>query len=309
MKTIGTNPSSDAHLSPDTLHVCYSPDYVAPTRVHCMEKLGWIAEELGAVRGVNLVRPQPVAPELLRTLHAPNYVDAFLRGEGNLARSQNLAWSPRLRDAVLAALGGQLLATSIALEAGVAANLAQGFHHARYERGSGYCTFNGLALVAAQHPHLKVAVLDCDEHNGNGTASFCNRLTNLHAISLHSELDRFKNYESERSLALPLPPGPGRFDAYCGALNRAFDYIASIKPDLLIYQAGVDGHWQDPLGETGLTSEELDHRDRAVFRWARECKLPMFFVVAGGYQDRTELVRLHSQSFIACVDEYELAVD
>ena len=288
----------------DRLSVCYSADYVAPTHIHCMEKLGWIAEELARMESIEFIAPSPITPDTLRTLHAPTYVDAFLRGEGNLARSQNLAWSPRLRDAVLAALGGQLAAADIAVETGISANLAQGFHHARYERGSGYCSFNGLALVAAQRPQLRIAVLDCDEHDGNGTTAFCNRLSNLYAASLHSELDHFTKFDSDRSLALPLPPGPGKFSGYIDALERAFEYIEGIRPDLAIYQAGVDCHVDDPLGETGLTTEELNARDRMVFSWARRLSLPLFFVVAGGYQTRAQLVPLHVQTFVACVDEY-----
>ena len=164
---------------------CFSPLYSAETPTASMRKLGpvaWHAVEQGLAE---VEVPEPIDPDKLRRLHAPEYVDAFLEGKQPLASAQGWSWTPQIRDGVLAMHGGQLLGTRLALEHGIAANIAQGFHHAGYARGGGYCTFNGLTLVAQEFPNLRVFVLDCDEHGGNGTEEFTQRLPNLYNFSIN----------------------------------------------------------------------------------------------------------------------------
>ena len=160
---------------PFRVPTCFSPRYSAETPTASMRKLGpviWDALEHGLA---DLHIPEPVDRETLCRLHDPAYVDAFLNGRGPLASAQGWPWTPQIRDGVLAINGGQLLGARLALEHGIAANIAQGFHHAGYQRGGGYCTFNGLALVAQEFPDQRVFVLDCDEHGGNGTQEFVPR--------------------------------------------------------------------------------------------------------------------------------------
>lgn len=286
------------------LTVAFAPRYVAPARVPSMRKLQWVADELATWDMVRLVEPEPVDRQRLEELHSLEYVEAFLEGHAPLARSQNLAWSEALRDAVLLSLGGQLEAADRALQQGVAANLAHGFHHARYARGAGYCTFNGLALVAQAHPNQRVAVLDCDEHPGDGTAEFTQRLPNLFNASIHGVSDAFECAPGERNLSLPIPATESPAEAYGEALESAFEFLRTIEPDLLVYQAGVDCHRDDPLHTLALTDEDLRRRDRAVFRWARDRSLPVLFVLSGGYLEREHLTRLHSETFRSCLDVY-----
>ncbi len=121
-----------------------------------MEKLQYVAQGVVEQSLAELVDPGDIDPEILRTLHEPSYVDAFLQGTTPLAGMSRFQWSEQLRDAVLAIQAGQLKAAEIALSEGACANIAQGFHHAVYEYGGGFCTFNGLALVAQQYPDKKV---------------------------------------------------------------------------------------------------------------------------------------------------------
>ena len=278
---------------------CFSPRYSAATPTASMRKLGPVAWHAVAEGLAEIYLPEPVDPIRLRWLHTPEYVDAFMAGKAPLASSQGWSWTPQIRDGVLAINGGQLLGAMLALEHGIAANIAQGFHHARPEEGGGYCTFNGLALVAQEFPDHKVMVLDCDEHGGNGTEEFTHRLPNLFNYSIHGT--SFGMHGCKRSIRCTLPPVTGDFARYRKALRNAFERADRWKPDLLLYQAGADPHINDPLGTLGMTTEQMLERDRIVFEGCRERKLPVLFVLAGGYQEpiETELLPLHLNTFRA----------
>jgi acetoin utilization deacetylase AcuC-like enzyme len=279
------------------LKAVYSPNYYADTSSTSMRKLPQVAEAVLERGLAELVSPENCdIEEKLKKLHNPRYVDSFLQGIGKLASSSGFEWTPEIMNGVLAINSGQLLAAKLAVRYGMAANIAQGFHHATYNEGSSYCTFNGLALVAQENPNKKVFVLDCDEHEGNGTHEFCNRLSNLYNFSINGT--RFDAPHSERGFSLTLPRVNDNFQWYLGALDMAFDKIQDIRPDLIIYQAGVDCHQYDPLGTVGLTSEQLRFRDSKVFNFAKSQKIPIFFVLAGGYQESmANLVDLHLGTF------------
>jgi acetoin utilization deacetylase AcuC-like enzyme len=276
---------------------CCSPRYFAETPTASMVKLKPVAEAVQASGYATLIDPGEMDVEKLRRLHLPEFVDAFLAGERPLASCQGWPWTPQIRDGVLAINAGQLVAAKFALEDGIAANIAQGFHHSCYRRGENFCTFNGLALVAQEYPGKRVVVLDCDEHGGNGTAEFTSRFENLYNYSIcgaHWSFD-----QNERSILKSLPPSGGNFQPYRNALRDAFTTITRWKPDLILYQAGMDPHENDPLGSLELSSEQLWMRDRLVFNFCKESQIPVMFVLAGGYQTpvETTLTRLHLNTF------------
>ncbi|PTQ89990.1 histone deacetylase [Agitococcus lubricus] len=284
------------------LKACYSERYFAPTLSRSMEKLTAIANQLTVRQLAELVEPTGIHPDLLRQLHQPALVDAFLVGEKPLATLQGFQWSEQLRDAVLAIHGGQLLAANLAFEYGIAANIAQGFHHAGYDYGSGYCTFNGLALIAQQYAHKRVFVLDCDQHGGNGTADFCERLTNLFNFTIYGL--RFGHVDGTRSLGRLVHRDHGSFAQYCQVLEEGFSHVLDWQTDLLIYQAGVDCHQADPFGSAWFDTTSLYERDKMVFEFAKRHNIPILFVLAGGYQAFHQLVELHINTFIAANQVY-----
>lgn len=284
------------------LKACYSDRYFATTPSNSMEKLTAIAEKLQELKLAQLIEPLIIEPDLLRKLHAPELVNAFLVGERPLATLQGFEWSERLRDAVLTIQGGQLLAAQMALQEGIAANIAQGFHHAGYDYSSGYCTFNGLALIAQQYAHKKIFVLDCDQHGGNGTADFTERLDNLFNFTIYGL--RFGHLENDRSLGRCVDRYKGCFDDYYRALLEGFEYIHHWQTDLIIYQAGVDCHQDDPFGSKWFNTEHLYMRDKLVFEFAKRYDIPIMFVLAGGYQNINTLISLHTNTFIAANQIY-----
>ena len=290
--------------SPCVIQTCFSPLYSAETPTASMRKLGPVAWHAVGAGLAEVEVPEKIDPDKLRRLHAPAYVDAFLSGRGPLASSQGWPWTLQIRNGVLAINGGQLLGAELALRHGIAANIAQGFHHAGYERGGGFCTFNGLALVAQEFTDKRVFVLDCDEHGGNGTEEFTHRLPNLFNFSIHGT--PFGMRGGERSIRRTVRPLEGNFSAYHQALDDAFEKVEWFRPDLLIYQAGADPHINDPLGSLGMTTEQMFERDRLVFAYCRRQGIPVLFVLAGGYQEPigAKLLPLHLNTFRAAVEVF-----
>lgn len=277
----------------------YSPRYTAGG-APLFARLGQAAALIGANPAVDMVAPQLCGRDQLQGLHDAEYLSCFLTGEEPLASSQGISWSPAIRDATLAMLGGQLEgAAHVMAHGGVAANLARGFHHAVPQRGTALCPLNGLALVAHAMPDKRIVVLDCDEHGGNGTEEFSAGLPNLYNISIFGT--RFGCRGGPRSWALPSRRSDTTTHEYGEALAQAESHVAALRPDLLVYQAGVDCHIKDPKGRTGLTTRELFRRDLRVFRMAGQQQLPVLFVLAGGYQAPRGVARLNRNTMRAAL--------
>lgn len=271
----------------------FRPEY-APVDEPSLARLGTAASKLARLGLVELIAPEPIAPERLAGLHDEEYSRAFLSGEEPMASRHGIRWSPRVRDATLAMLGGQLAAADTALREGIAMNIARGFHHATPEAGSGFCPLNGLALVAHAHPELRVMVIDCDEHGGNGTEEFAARMSNLYNVSIFGT--RFGCRGGLRSWAFQVRVREDGFDRYLDALRRAEALVDAHRPDLLLYQAGADCHENDPKSLARLSAQQLFERDLAVFRIARTRRIPILFVVAGGYQHAERVARLNANT-------------
>ena len=272
------------------LHTCYSSAY-APPCVPTLARLAIAARELDRLNLVDLHEPTALSAAELTGLHEETYLSAFLLGREPLASSQGIAWSPQLRDATLAMLGGQLEAARHALRHGLAMNLARGFHHAVWARGSGFCPLNGLALVALRLPQHRNFVIDCDEHGGNGTEEYAARLPNLHAASIFGT--RFGCMGGPRSLAREVRVPRDGFQAYRAALRDIANLLAEQRPDLVLYQAGADCHVDDPKSRVRLTTRRFVERDLQVLRMLRSLDLPTVIIAAGGYQSAAAVAQLN----------------
>lgn len=291
-------------ISVNKIPTCFSDTYSADTPTASMAKLAPVARAAERAGYVSLHDPGLIDREKLRMLHDPDYVRAFITGKGRLASAQGWDWTARIRNGVLAINAGMIEGARMAMENGIAANVGQGFHHAKPERGWHFCTFNGLALVAQEFPDHRIFVLDCDEHCGDGTAEFTKRLPNLFNFSINGT--DWGMHQADRSICRHLKPVKDDFTPYRKALEKAFESIRSWKPDLIIYQAGADPHEHDPLGKLGMTTEHLLERDRMVFHFCKSEGIPVLFVLAGGYQTPIEekLVPLHLNTFKAAYEEY-----
>jgi acetoin utilization deacetylase AcuC-like enzyme len=235
------------------------------------------------------VRRSDVAPfEWLASVHDEAYVERVLDGRLDAAeqRRVGMPWSPELVARARAALFGTVMAARAALEHGVAGNLAGGTHHAYRDRGEGYCLFNDAAvaitLLRREGVALRPFVADLDVHQGNGTAAIFAGDETVYTFSIHGA-GNYPAVKERGSFDLELPDGTG--DApYLAALDRHLPRALDLhEPDLVLYQAGVDGLASDRFGRLALTHEGLAARDARVFAWCEERGLPVVVTLGGGY--------------------------
>jgi len=242
----------------------------------------------GAITHWHLIEPPPASDEDILLVHTRDYWLRCVQGEltAHEVRRIGFPWSAGLVRRSRAAVQGTIIAARNALRDGVASNLAGGTHHAYPDHGEGYCVLNDIAIAARvfQRDGLarRIAVIDCDVHQGNGTAAIFRDDPSVFTFSIHGE----KNFPArkERSdLDLNLPNGVGD-EAYLRLLQ---DHIPRIlddfRPDFVFYQAGVDPYERDRLGKLKLTLKGLKRRDESVIASCRERGLPVVTTMGGGY--------------------------
>ena len=264
-----------------------------------MGKYRMLHDRLAAeLPGIRLVAAPAATDGELALVHTPGYIQAIADGsvDPRLLREIGLPWSPAMAERARRSVGATIAACRAAVEDGVAANLAGGTHHAYPDKGGGFCVFNDAAvatrLLQAEHARsqrrpLRVAIVDLDVHQGNGTARIFRDDPTVFTLSLHGEKN-FPFRKEPGDLDVDLPDGTGD-EAYLQALERALDELAQrFDPGLVIYLAGADPHEGDRLGRLKLTWDGLEARDRRVFDWAWQRGLPLAFAMAGGYGHRLE---------------------
>lgn len=286
------------------MRVYYRPEYVrAAFAFDTTRKAHWIVESLAAqpIAGVELVAPEPASEAQLCAVHDADYVAAIRTGQPRaVAESSDLAWDAGLWTAVCASTGGVLAAASAARDDGIAGSLSSGLHHAKRDHGDGFCTFNGLALAA--HEAIAagaraVLILDLDAHCGGGTYSLIAGERRIHHADI--AVNPFDRYSPAAPHTLRLVEAASD---YLPAVSSLLDALAAgaggQRFDLCLYNAGMDPfEGCDIGGLNGVTRETLATRERMVFAWAREQRLPIAFVLAGGYSGprlaQDALVDLH----------------
>ena len=248
----------------------YSDQFVLPLpegHRFPMAKYRLLRERLAQeVPEIEMLAAQPASDGELALVHTPQYIESVVQG----------SLSPQAQRDI-----GE----------GLAANLAGGTHHAYADHGSGFCVFNDAAvatrLMQAEWGRryvrpLKVAIVDLDVHQGNGTAHIFANDPHVFTLSLHGARN-FPFAKETSDLDVELPDGCDD-DAYLEALDHALSTLASrFDPDLVIYLAGADPHEGDRLGRLKLSFDGLEARDRRVFDWAFNRRLPLAFAMAGGY--------------------------
>lgn len=224
--------------------------------------------------------------ELLRA-HDAGYVQRVVRGTlgHDEIRRIGFPWSEAMVERSRRSAGATLAACRAALADSWAANLAGGTHHAFRDRGEGFCVFNDAAVAAlamrAEGRVERVAIVDCDVHQGNGTASILANRADCFTFSIHGA--RNFPFDKETSdLDVELPDGTGD-EAYLAALDDALALVFRHQPDLVIYLAGADPFEDDRLGRLKLTKAGLAARDERVLTECRRRSLPVAIAMAGGY--------------------------
>ncbi|MGE0485379.1 MAG: histone deacetylase [Gammaproteobacteria bacterium] len=257
---------------------------------------------------LTLVEAPEASRAALEAVHDPGYVARVLRGELSLAeqRAIGLPWSPALVERSRRSVGATLAAADAALRDGVAASLAGGTHHARAAHGAGFCVFNDLAVtthaVLADGRAARVLVVDCDVHQGDGTAEMLADEPRAFTLSVHAA----RNYPHAKAcsdLDIGLPDRSTGV-VYLDILERALDHaLALSRPELVLFQAGADVYVGDALGRLALDKSTIAIRDERVFAACAARGAAVAVVMGGGYADAVEdIVDIHLATVTAALD-------
>jgi len=263
-------------------------------------RLAEILLEEGLAGPAGFHQPDVSKPDWITLVHHKTYVDQVLTGQLPIKITKDIGF-PVDESLVLRALcasGGTLLAAELALEFGISCNTAGGGHHARHRQGAGFCVFNDVAIairVLQQQGKIERAlVVDCDVHQGDGTADIFFDDPSVFTFSIHAD----KNYPTRKrpsDLDIGLADGTGDADYLLELRNKLPLLMRNHRPDLVIFNGGVDPHHDDHLGRLRLTDDGLQARDRFVIELARSSAVPIACVVGGGYsKDMEILARRHA---------------
>ncbi len=251
-----------------------------------------------------IFEPQPANIEDLLLVHTEDYIDRLIKGEltAKEVRKLGLPWSKSLVRRTFLAVSGTINAARFALESGIASNLAGGTHHSFPDRGEGFCVLNDVAVAVRvlQKENLadRFLIVDCDVHQGNGTAFIFKNDENVFTFSMHGA----KNYPLHKEISnldIELPDKTGDRE-YIETLEQALSRISLHDPDIIFYLGGADPFEKDKLGRLGLTKEGLMKRDETVLRFAKENHTPIVTVMSGGYAlDINDTVEIHANTIRA----------
>jgi len=234
----------------------------------------------------------------LARVHDATYVARVSTGALSRAEVRRIGfpWSPELVERSRRSVGGTVAAAAAALQEGVAANLAGGTHHAFADRGEGFCVFNDVAVAVrdmqAAGRASRVAVIDLDVHQGNGTAAIFAGDPHVFTLSVHGR-NNFPFHKEASDLDIELEDGCAD-DTYLSAVERGLDAALADGADLVFYVAGADPHEGDRLGRLAVTAAGLAERDRLVLNRCARDGIPVTVVMSGGYgREVSQTVDIH----------------
>jgi acetoin utilization deacetylase AcuC-like enzyme len=254
----------------------------------------------GIVPADRVLDPDGATDDDLRLVHTAEYVERFNAGQLEPAAQRRIGfpWSPELVERSRRAVGGTIAASRHALDHGVAMNLAGGTHHAFADHGEGFCVYNDIAIAITKLTReglvRRVAIVDLDVHQGNGTHAIFADDPSVYTFSMHGG-NNYPFHKVPGTLDVELADRTGD-EEYLGLLSETLPLVlASASPDLVVYIAGADPHEGDTLGRLALTFDGLARRDAYVMSQCREVGVPVAITIGGGYGRRIEdTVQVHA---------------
>lgn len=278
-----------------------------PGHVFPCEKFRLVHEQLikeKIVEPIEILAPRPATEEELSLVHKPDYlarIKKIASQDPQLGLIEfEVPISQRVIEAFYLATGGTIMACALAVEHKTGTmNLGGGFHHAFADHGEGFCLINDLAIAVRvlqkQRKIKKAVIIDCDLHQGNGTARIFRNDPTLFTFSIHQENNYPIKQKSDLDIGLPDFTGDEEY------LSYIYKHIPQIlqqhQPDLVVYQAGVDPYEGDQLGMLKLTKEGLAQRDHFIIRSARQAGIPIGVTLGGGYAYQIQdVVDIHCQT-------------
>ena len=279
---------------PQEIRLIFSKDYAVDIGDHVFPTLKYklikekILKDPDLKNRVDFVSPKPARDEDILLAHDKSYLYKLKSGE--LSRDEilrmELPYSKQLVAASILCCGGTIFATQIALQDSLGIHIGGGFHHAFPDHGEGFCVLNDIAVAVKRlikyGPVKKVLIVDCDLHQGNGTAAIFSRDKKVFTFSIHQE-SNYPFLKPRSNLDIGLEDGAGDKE-YLSALSDNIPAILKdFKPEFLMYVAGADPYKEDQLGALKLTKEGLQKRDELIFTLAKDAPIPVAVVLAGGY--------------------------
>jgi acetoin utilization deacetylase AcuC-like enzyme len=297
MSCIGRNGELLKIYYSDTFPIPLPPDHRFPGDKYRLLRQQIQKDQL--VPDQDLLVPDPASDADILLVHHQDYLDKVI--DGSLSEKEvrriGFPWSPQLVERSRRSVGGTIAACRAALNDGMGVNLAGGTHHSHPGFGSGYCLLNDCAIAARgmQREDLvnQVVILDCDVHQGDGTAVIFSNDASVFTFSIHG-LNNFPFHKEASDLDLELEDGTSDQE-YLRALEMGLEETFShFEADLAIYLAGADLFHDDRLGRLALTKKGIETRDELVFQYCQQKRLPTAVVMAGGYaREISDSVDIH----------------
>jgi acetoin utilization deacetylase AcuC-like enzyme len=286
------------------VQVFYTPRYYADIgqgHIFPIHKFELVRDKLlaeGTLRPEEIIEPDQASLEDVLLVHTEDYVSRLCSGDltPKEGRRLGLPWSESLVRRSFYAVGGTLAATAASLTEGYSSNLAGGTHHAFSDRGEGFCVLNDVAIairvMRARKLIRRAAIVDCDVHQGNGTATIFAGDANTFTFSMHGA-NNYPLFKAQSTLDVELPDGTSDA-AYMETLASHLPHVFQSDPEIVFYLAGADPYRGDKLGRLALTIDGLRERDAYVLCECYERELPIVTVMSGGYgKDINDTIEIH----------------
>ena len=301
------------------MQVFYTPRYYAdigPGHVFPIRKFELVRDKLlteGTLEPAEIVEPSPAPLEDVLLVHTTDYVSRLC--SGNLTpkeiRRLGLPWSESLVRRSFYAVGGTLAATRASLAAGYSSNLAGGTHHSFSDRGEGFCVLNDVAIairaMRARELFQRAAIVDCDVHQGNGTATIFAGDDDTFTLSVHGA-NNYPLFKAESTLDVELADGTSDTE-YLDTLAKHLPSLFAADPEIVFYLAGADPYKEDKLGRLALSIDGLRERDAYVLRECYEREVPIVTVMSGGYgKDINDTIEIHCNTIRMVKEIFESRV-
>jgi len=279
------------HKFPIWYHSLYT-DGIHPDARFPRERYAKLVKQLKAPEHTDkfiIKRPTQASRDELIMAHDTNYVDNFLNQkltEKEIKRIGLTPWTSQIIPRTLLLMGGAIAALDHVMEhGGIAGNMAGGTHHAHYDFGSGYCIFNDLAvcshLALSKYRLTRIAVIDFDVHQGDGTATILQDVDEVLTISMHCQQNfPFRKSKSDYDLVLSANAGD---EEVLAVVARALDITKQFDPELILFQSGVDGLATDTLGKLNMSRQGMGKRNEMVFDLVKQLSIPAVVFMGGGY--------------------------
>ena len=288
---IGKVSEASNHKFPIWYHSLYT-DGIHPDARFPRERYAKLVKQLKAPEHTDkfiIKRPIQASRDELIMAHDTNYVDNFLNQkltEKEIKRIGLTPWTSQIIPRTLLLMGGAIAALDHVMEhGGIAGNMAGGTHHAHYDFGSGYCIFNDLAvcshLALSKYRLTRIAVIDFDVHQGDGTATILQDVDEVLTISMHCQQNfPFRKSKSDYDLVLSANAGD---EEVLAVVARALDITKQFDPELILFQSGVDGLATDTLGKLNMSRQGMGKRNEMVFDLVKQLSIPAVVFMGGGY--------------------------